>query len=226
MPNRNGWEDAYIEEGRTKKWPSTQLVRIFFGDFTEKVQSEVNGNMTVLDVGCGKGSNLRPFLEAGCECHGVEISTEIANHAESMLSDWGYEATIQEGHNRDLPFDDNTIDILISSNAIHYEKSIDDINEALREFKRVMKPSGVLYITTVGPEWGPLYQSAETIGPKKYRLQVEDFRDGEVMTYFGTHKYFKSVISGHFNTVETGREKSELMGVTRDELICVAQNQN
>jgi ubiquinone/menaquinone biosynthesis C-methylase UbiE len=179
--------------------------------------------MTVLDVGCGKGANLRPFLEAGCECYGVEVSDEIADHTEALLSEWGYEATVYEGHNRNLPFEDNSIDILISSNVIHYEKSLEDINKGLSEYKRVMKPSGVAYITTVGPEWGPLYESAEIVEPHKYRLQVDDFRNGNIMTYFGSHKYFEGVVSDHFDTVETGREKSELMGVTRDELICVAQ---
>jgi 2-polyprenyl-3-methyl-5-hydroxy-6-metoxy-1,4-benzoquinol methylase len=35
----------------------------------------------VLEVGCGEGGNLYPFLEMGCECYGVELSEFNYNNA-------------------------------------------------------------------------------------------------------------------------------------------------
>ena len=35
----------------------------------------------VLEIGCGEGGNLAPFLEAGCECWGVELSEGRYNNA-------------------------------------------------------------------------------------------------------------------------------------------------
>ena len=34
----------------------------------------IDGNTRVLEIGCGEGGNLKPFLELGCTCVGVDLS--------------------------------------------------------------------------------------------------------------------------------------------------------
>lgn len=41
----------------------------------------------VLEVGCGEGGNLVPFLEAGCECWGVELSEWNYSNAVSFYAE-------------------------------------------------------------------------------------------------------------------------------------------
>lgn len=34
----------------------------------------VSGDLRVLEIGCGEGGNLKPFLDLGCECVGVDLA--------------------------------------------------------------------------------------------------------------------------------------------------------
>ncbi|NOX67348.1 MAG: class I SAM-dependent methyltransferase, partial [Chlorobi bacterium] len=34
----------------------------------------VNSNLSVLEIGCGEGGNLKPFLDIGCKTTGVDLS--------------------------------------------------------------------------------------------------------------------------------------------------------
>lgn len=36
---------------------------------------EINASTRVLEIGCGEAGNLKPFLDAGCKCTGIDISS-------------------------------------------------------------------------------------------------------------------------------------------------------
>ena len=40
--------------------------------FIEK-HHDVTGDMSVLEIGCGEGGNLQPFLDLGCKVTGIDI---------------------------------------------------------------------------------------------------------------------------------------------------------
>lgn len=37
-------------------------------------EKKINPGLTVLEIGCGEGGNLKPFLDRGCHCVGVDLS--------------------------------------------------------------------------------------------------------------------------------------------------------
>jgi SAM-dependent methyltransferase len=45
------------------------------------LETRAGKGFRVLEIGCGEGGNLLPFLETGCECWGVELSEESYNNA-------------------------------------------------------------------------------------------------------------------------------------------------
>lgn len=47
----------------------------------------VNENSLVLEVGCGEGGNLVPFLEAGCRCYGVDIACNKIENGKQFFSE-------------------------------------------------------------------------------------------------------------------------------------------
>jgi SAM-dependent methyltransferase len=47
---------------------------------------KVDGNMRVLEVGCGEGGNLTPFMDLGCECFGIDISASQIEKAKEFLA--------------------------------------------------------------------------------------------------------------------------------------------
>jgi len=105
-------------------------------------------NKQILEVGCGNGS----LLKAIAKIYNPEFITGI----DPSLSQWwgvgeskGDNWCIIDGNVEALEFDNNKFDAVISIVAFEHIK---DIDKALQEIKRVLKPSGRFY-ATVSPPW-------------------------------------------------------------------------
>ena len=48
----------------------------------------VTPNLRILEIGCGEGGNLKPFLELGCHCVGVDIDVAQIEKAKQYLSEY------------------------------------------------------------------------------------------------------------------------------------------
>ena len=95
----------------------------------------------VLDVGCAKGFLLHDLQEAipGIEVQGVDVSNyAIENAIETVRG------KLKVGDARDLEFEDNSMDLVISINTIH-NLNREDCAVALREIQRVS--GGKAFIT-------------------------------------------------------------------------------
>ena len=90
---------------------------------------------SVLDVGCAKGFMLHDLKEEipGLQVAGVDISEyAISNAMETVKSD------LSVADAKDLPFSDNSFDVVISINTIH-NLELTECAQALREIERVSK---------------------------------------------------------------------------------------
>ena len=202
-------------------WPNEAMVKIVFGGYLKNpIRLKESGQ--VLDVGCGFGNNLLPFLFRGWQGAGVEITPEIATQVSKNLQSRGMGANIQPGSNRHIPFPDNSFDLVLSINALHYEKDQDDIDSALDEFKRVMGKDAALVIFTTGPNHD-IFRKSEQIGNNQYRIQNFDFRDGEQYFYFDSTKHLDYYMRRHFTDVEVGQVTEKLMTMSLDFLVAVCR---
>ena len=178
--------------------------------------------MKVLDVGCAMGSNLIPFADMGCDVHGIDIHPDISNNAKKIMKHRGYEGIdFKEGSNRNIPFPDNSFDLITSINTLHYEKNEEDMMLALNEFQRVLKPGGGLYISTVGPKHD-IYNLSKPLGGHENLIQDFGFRTGEQFFFFDNERYLDYYLSKIFTNVETGRVTEKLMTMQLDFLISYA----
>jgi len=221
--NQQRWEDHYSEilQSPSMFWPNEALVKTIFGSYLSKPFS-LPEQATVLDVGCGMGGNLRPFMTRGHKCHGVEVTDKTAGAIQEALDAQGFNMKIHGGTNRALPFEDETFDLLISVNVVHYETNEENLKAAFQEYRRVLKPGGALYLSTVGPKH-EIYQSAEVAGPHRYKIANYDFRNDEIYFYFDNEKYLKSYLKESFVDVETGNVTERLMSRTVDFLTAFAR---
>ena len=90
---------------------------------------------SVLDVGCGKGFMMHDMAELipGITVKGVDISEyAIENAIEDM------KPHVQVANAKDLPFEDNSFDVVISINTVHNLKR-DECALALQEIERVSR---------------------------------------------------------------------------------------
>jgi len=119
------------------------------GKFTEKFKALLLANLSVrdkdsvLDVGCGNGTLLAKI--AGLRQingFGTDISPQMILQAKGRYPTFHFSVAGCEN----LPFEDQTIDILTVCAAYHH---FPDVDAFALEAKRVLKPGGNLYIAEV-----------------------------------------------------------------------------
>lgn len=99
----------------------------------------------VLDVGTGPGvllvelARLRPDLRVT----GVDLSADMASLARRNLAELGERAAARQGDVTDLPFPDESFDLIVSSLSLHHW---DDVAVAASELARVLRPGGQVYL--------------------------------------------------------------------------------
>ena len=103
----------------------------------------VNKGEAVLDIGCGTGvDTLVAAIKVGPEGRvvGLDLIPEMLNRARINLEKTSLRnVTLQEGSAEQLPFPDETFDVIISNGVLNL---IPDKEKALREVFRVLKSSG------------------------------------------------------------------------------------
>lgn len=115
---------------------------------------DLGGTETVLDVGCGRGLLLTAAarrLSTG-RALGVDLwqaADQSGNSPEAALANARAEGVadrveIKTGDMRELPMPDETVDVVVSSMAIHNIPDRDGRARAVREITRVLKPKGRL----------------------------------------------------------------------------------
>jgi len=117
----------------------------------------------VLDVGCGPGTISADMVERGCDVIGVDAAADVVAKAREL----GVNARVGDAYA--LDFDDDSFDVVHAHQTLqHLARPV----EALREFRRVVKPGGVVAVrdcdyagTIVHPDpnggiaaWAALYQ--------------------------------------------------------------------
>ncbi|MEW6690996.1 MAG: class I SAM-dependent methyltransferase, partial [Pseudomonadota bacterium] len=193
--------------GAYLKWPTESMVKLVYGRYLKNPLS-LTPERRVLDVGCGFRNNLVPFIESGCECHGVDIDPRIAEASTALLASRGYKASLRAGSNRGLP-PDGHFDLLLSVNTLHYKGSEENVLAALREFRRVVADRGAVYLSTVGPVHD-IRSRAHPLGGMSYEVRNWDFRDGQRFYFFEDKQDLASTCRKVFADVETGRVTESL----------------
>ncbi|MGI9460545.1 MAG: class I SAM-dependent methyltransferase [Pirellulales bacterium] len=101
-------------------------------------------DFNLLDIGCGTGAWLRTFIEWGLRpenAFGIELLQERVDVAKCLCPT---QVNIQQGNARNLPFADQTFDMVLQATVF---TSILDENiqlEIAKEMLRIMKPGGVI----------------------------------------------------------------------------------
>ena len=214
MQNKEWAEELKRESDRNNypQWPNEVMLKVLFGSYL-KNKFILQENADVLDVGCFFGNNLFPFAIKGANCFGVDIHKDIVEKADIIFKDKGYVGNFTQGSNSSIPHPDNTFDLLISVNTIHYEPSRESITKAIEEFKRVLKPGGRFYISTVGSNHD-IRKKAIKIEDNLYEINDWDFRDGQNFHFFEDKNDLVNFLNGFFVNVEVGEITEQLMKQT------------
>lgn len=132
------WEGDYLNSDRNDFY-SAAFDRIIdqLGD-TE--------NKALLDVGCGYCHHTIRLLNTGLKITAVDFSEIALAHAREMLANRADQISLQQSDATDLSFADESFDFFLMWGVLMH---IPDINKALAEVSRVLKPGGKLVLYEV-----------------------------------------------------------------------------
>lgn len=104
----------------------------------------------VLDACCGPGLYAEALVAAGADVVGFDASAAMVELARARLGDGAHIEQLVLGE--PLPYADASFDRVVCALAIHY---VEDRVAAYAELRRVLRPDGVLVLSTSHPcfEW-------------------------------------------------------------------------
>jgi demethylmenaquinone methyltransferase/2-methoxy-6-polyprenyl-1,4-benzoquinol methylase len=154
--------------------------------------------MKVLEVGCGTGTNLALFADAGCRVSGVDLSPSMINIAKKKLGD---RVDLRLGDASDMPFGDCEFDLVLGFLTLH-EMPAEVRGPVVSEMVRVAGAEGRILLVDFhhGPYRFPkgwVYRSV--IVPIEIAAGLEHFRNHRD---FLSRKGLPGLISGNGLTVE------------------------
>lgn len=104
----------------------------------------------VLDVGCGAGQELIPFVEkTDAFCIGIDVAAELAAVTKEFFSKFKFENRVAftRSDGESLPFADASFDVVVCRVALPYMNN----RRTISEVARVLKPNGIFLLKTHAP---------------------------------------------------------------------------
>lgn len=164
-------------------------------------QMNFNGVYRLLEIGCGNGQlwekntlNLRNrefFLSDSSEGMVKEVREKYGSQFNCIVVDC-----------EQIPFKDNYFDCIIANHVLFY---LNDLNQGLKEIRRVLRPNGVLYCSTYGQNH-----------MKEINEIVKEFDDRIVLSSNNLYSKFglengQEILNQHFNSVQLNVYKDSLL---------------
>lgn len=98
----------------------------------------------VLEIGLGQGADSESLIHRGALWSGVDLTAESVERVRTRLTlrNLPFER-LEQGSVLDLPFSDNTFDMVFSHGVLHH---VPEIRQAEKEIHRVLRPGGELVV--------------------------------------------------------------------------------
>jgi len=109
------------------------------------VQRPAGRPLEVADVGCGAGTQSIVWAEAGEMVHAVDVNERLIELGRSRAEAAGLTIDFRLGSATDLPWANESMDVCIAPELIEH---VADWEGCIREFVRVLRPGGILLMTT------------------------------------------------------------------------------
>lgn len=167
-------------EHRGRYWWATQLV----------------SGKEVLDAACGTGYGSRILSDAGAaRVTGVDVSPDAVEVTAACLGEEG-SATVADIC--DLPFGDESFDLIVSLETIEHVAAG---SKAIAEFKRVLRPDGLLLVSSPNPAVYPVGNEhhVHEYGPEELLDLVGEHFPSRAI--YWQHAWLASVIGAPEGTV-------------------------
>ncbi|MFE3878625.1 methyltransferase domain-containing protein [Kitasatospora sp. NPDC059146] len=107
------------------------------------------GPAEVLDCACGIGTQAIGLAALGHRVTGTDLSPVAAARAAAEAAARGLRLLAAAADMRELPFPDGRFDVVVcADNALPHLLAAEDVRAALAEMRRVLRPGGLLLLST------------------------------------------------------------------------------
>lgn len=101
----------------------------------------IKPGMNVLEIGCGSGYFTKELAKTNAEITAIDISQDLLDMAKEKVQSTHVNFLVDNAY--DMNFNDCSFDTVVGSSVLHHL----DIDLALKEIFRVLKPNGRIYFT-------------------------------------------------------------------------------
>lgn len=179
----------------------------------------------VLDAACGTGYGSNIIASVAKEVYGIDISQEAIEYANSTFTECRNLKYIKADISK-LPFENETFDIVVSFETIEHVDA-DIQNKFLREIKRVLKPDGMLIMSTPNKE---IYTVQTGNQPTEWHVKefFEDEFDQFLKNEFKNIRYYQQYISKASYLLNSNTDTARLINDDKEKrgkfIVAVANN--
>jgi ubiquinone/menaquinone biosynthesis C-methylase UbiE len=104
----------------------------------------------ILEIGVGVGTDTLEYGKGGAEVTGIDLTENAINITSERFIKNGLAGTFLVSDVENLPFENNTFDLVFCFGVLHHTPNID---KSLYEIQRVLKPSGKAIIMLYANGW-------------------------------------------------------------------------
>ncbi len=160
LKNKMFFYDDFADEfdSKVNMYDTNRRLELIFDSFLEKEDLK---DALFLDAGSGTGWFSRKAKERGGIVYSTDIGVNILNQVSKKCDSYRICGSVLE-----LPYQDNTFDIVMSTEVIEHTEAP---YQAVGQLIRVLKPGGILVITTPNHIWYFAIQIANACGLRPYQ---------------------------------------------------------
>ena len=122
--------------------------------YEKKIKHLIKNTHSVLEIGSGKGLYTYPLLKTGAKITASDISSDSLSFLKNSFHGFkNFNLTCKTADMENLPFDDNSFDVVASAGSLSYgSKNIVD-----KEISRILRPKGI-FICVDSLNNNPIYR--------------------------------------------------------------------
>ena len=156
--DQDRWDKAWLTE-TISEYPPVML---------EILRKYVKPGMKALDAGCGIGFSSKEMLTLGAKVTALDYSIECLKlcEQEGIIKDFVH------GDIRELPFKENSFDIIFSDGAIEHS---DDYVDCMSKFHRCLRKGGILILAV--PAVSFVWNAYERLVPARFHKEKKFGKD-------------------------------------------------
>lgn len=188
--NKELFYESFAEDfdGAMNMYDTKKRVHVIFNELlTESLQGK-----KLLDAGCGTGWFSQKAVERGAITYSMDLGDKLLAQVKKKC-----QSNLIKGSVLSIPFEDNFFDVVISSEVIEHTP---DPLKAISEFRRVLKPGGILVVTTPNRRWKFSLMIANLLNVRPYQglenwVSIRELKmafqknDLSISNYYGIHLF-------------------------------------